>query len=518
MTTNIRHAASTELLPELTRLGEHDAIPYYGNLIGGKPRPAVDEAVMASTNPARPTQILGYVPASGAADIEAAVAAAHAAFPGWRDTPAPQRGQILARIAERLHAHRDGLGRLVSREMGKVYDEARGYDVRGAAALAEYMSGEGRRFTGVTSPSETPGRMGFTLREPIGVVGLITPWNLPVLTPGQKIIGAIMCGNTVVLKPAEDTPLTALLLAEIFQEAGVPDGVVNVVTGRGGEAGQALVAHPGVDMISFTGSTAAGRTIGGVAGSLLKRVSLELGGKNAIVVLDDADVQLAVDGAVWGGYASNGQRCTASSRIVVDRRVAAEFTDSFVARVRALRVGDPLIEGVQVGPLVNQAALDKVDSYTRIGLSQGAELLTGGRPVPDAAGGYYYQPTVLGNVAPTDRVAQEEIFGPTVSITVVDDEDEALQVANGTEYGLSMAVYTRDASRGLAWVHRMEAGMVYLNAPTIGAEVQFPFGGIKNTGNGHRETGPSVIEQFTEVKSVYLDYSGQLQRTGFTLD
>jgi aldehyde dehydrogenase (NAD+) len=366
---------------------------------------------------------------------------------------------------------------------------------------------------GDTVPSGLPNRLAMTVRDPVGVVGIITPWNLPMLMPAWKLFPALVCGNTAVVKPAEDTPLSAVRLFEILEEAGLPPGVANLVTGYGPEAGQPLVTHPDVDMISFTGSQTVGRQIATSAGEQLKHVSLEMGGKNALVVLDDADLEETVKGALWGGFSTTGQRCTASSRLVVDSRVADEVVERLVAGAEALVVGDGLDPKTQVGPIINAKQLDRVHSYTGIGVEEGASLVLGGEKLDEGLdGGYFYAPTVFDHAAPDMRIAQEEIFGPTVTVIRVDGDDEAIAVANGTRYGLSAAVYTRDTGRALRAITELQAGLVYLNAPTIGSEIHLPFGGVKDTGNGHRESGTAAIEQFTETKTVFLDYSGTLQR------
>jgi aldehyde dehydrogenase (NAD+) len=395
--------------------------------------------------------------------------------------------------------------------MGKVLVDS-GYDVQGAITSGEYMSGEGRRMFGETVPSGLPNRLAMTVRDPVGVVGIITPWNLPMLMPAWKLFPALVCGNTAVVKPAEDTPHSAVRLFEILEEVGLPPGVANLITGYGPEAGQPLVTHPDVDMISFTGSQTVGRQIATSAGAQLKHVSLEMGGKNALVVFDDADLEETVRGALWGGFSTTGQRCTASSRLVVDNKVADEVVERLVAGAEALVVGDGLDPKTEVGPLINAKQLDRVHSYTGVGVEEGANLVLGGEKLDESGGGYFYSPTVFDHAGPDMRIAQEEIFGPTVTVIRVDGDDEAIAVANGTRYGLSAAVYTRDTGRALRAVTELEAGLVYLNAPTIGSEIHLPFGGVKDTGNGHRESGLAAIEQFTETKTVFLDYSGTLQR------
>lgn len=482
------------------------------NFIDGKWVPASSGKTFLNTNPARPDEVLGEFQRSGPEDVDAAVVAAKRAQQEWRRTPAPLRGEIIARATRMLVERKPELAETITREMGKVLVDS-GYDVQGAITSGEYMAGEGRRMFGDTVPSGLPNRLAMTVRDPVGVVGIITPWNLPMLMPAWKAFPALVCGNTVVVKPAEDTPLTAVLFFEILEEAGVPPGVANLITGYGAEAGEPLVTHPDLDMVSFTGSRSVGTRIAKIAGSQLKHVSLEMGGKNALIVLEDADLDEAVKGALWGGFSTSGQRCTASSRLVVDRRVADEVVERLVEGVRTLVVGDGLNPETNVGPLINQEQLDRVHSYTEIGVDEGAALVIGGEKLGDQMdGGYFYSPTLFDHASPQMRIAQEEIFGPTVTVIRTDGDEEAIAVANGTRYGLSSAIYTRDTARALRAVNELRAGLVYLNAPTIGSEIHLPFGGVKDTGNGHRESGTAAIEQFTETKTVFLDYSGTLQR------
>ena len=483
----------------------------YLNYIDGLWVPAATGETYLNTNPARPDEVIGEFQRSGPADVDAAVGAAARAQAEWRATPAPLRGEIVARATRLLVERKPELAEGITREMGKVLVDS-GYDIQGAITSGEYMAGEGRRMFGDTVPSGLPNRLAMTIRDPVGVVGIITPWNLPMLMPAWKLLPAIVCGNTVVVKPAEDTPYTAVRLFEILEEAGVPPGVANLITGYGPEAGQPLVGHPDVDMVSFTGSRSVGKQIALTAGGELKHVSLEMGGKNALIVLDDADLDEAVTGALWGGFSTAGQRCTASSRLVVDHRVADQVIDGLVDGIRSLVVGDPLDPDTNLGPLINATQLDRVHSYTGIGIDEGAQLVIGGEKLDDALGGYFYSPTLFDHASSQMRIAQEEIFGPTITVVRVDGYEEAIAVANGTRYGLSSAIYTRDTTRALRAVGELRTGLVYLNAPTIGSEIHLPFGGMKDTGNGHRESGISAIEQFTEIKTVFLDYSGTLQR------
>ncbi len=489
-----------------------------GNLIGGERREAASGRTFESRNPARRAEVVGVFPQSSAADVDAAVAAAQRALRGWRGTPWPRRGEIILAAATILEQRKEEIARLMTREMGKVLTEARG-DVQEAIDMGKFIAGEGRRAFGETVPSELRNKWAMTMRQPLGVVGCVTPWNFPVAIPSWKIFPAVMAGNTVVFKPAEDTPLCALRFVEILEEAGLPAGVINVVFGNE-EAGEAVVRHPGTTAIFFTGSADTGRLIAATCGSMLKKVSLELGGKNGIVVMEDADIELAVEGALWGAFGTAGQRCTASSRLIVARAVLDEFTDTLVGRTRALRLGDGLDEDIDVGPVINEAQLRRIHEYTEIGVQEGARLLTGGEVAQagDLAQGYFYTPTVFADVSPSMRIAQEEIFGPTTAVLPVDSLDEALAAANSTQFGLSLSIYTNDLRHAFRAIDELESGIVYVNAPTIGAEIQLPFGGTKNTGNGHREAGGHVLDEFSEWKSIYIDYSGRLQRAQIDTD
>jgi acyl-CoA reductase-like NAD-dependent aldehyde dehydrogenase len=466
-------------------------------------------ATFASVVPAT-GEVLATFPRSDAADVDRAVQRAKAAFEEWRLVPAPARGAILFRFAELLRAHKAELADLMTREMGKVKAEAGG-DVQEAIDMAYYMGGEGRRLFGQTTPSELRDKLAMSVRVPVGVVGAITPWNFPIAIPSWKLCPALVCGNTVVLKPAEDTPLLAERFVELLAEAGLPDGVVTVVQGLGEEAGDALVRHPDVPVISFTGSRETGALVAKAAADRLKHVHLELGGKNAIVVMDDADLELAVEGIVWSAFGTSGQRCTAASRVIVHRKVYEPLAARLVAAAEQLRLGPGWEDETDVGPLINRAALEKVHRYTRIGLDEGAKLLTGGEPWPDG-GGFYYRPTVFGDAEPGMRIAQEEIFGPTTALIRVASFEEAIAAANAVRYGLSSSIYTRDVNRAFRAMRDLQAGITYVNAGTTGAEVHLPFGGVKETGNGHREAGQAALDVFTEWKSIYVDYSGKLQR------
>jgi aldehyde dehydrogenase (NAD+) len=484
----------------------------YGNLIGGRWQPARSGATFESRDPATGAHI-GRFAASDASDVDDAVTAARAAFPGWRATPAPRRGEILYRFGALLAEHKERLARAMIAEMGKVLVEARG-DVQEGVDIAYLMAGEGRRLFGDTVPSELPDKWAMSVREPLGVAALITPWNFPVAIPCWKLMPALVAGNAVVLKPASATPHCAVLLVELLEAAGLPAGVVNLVTGSGQEAGLPLVRHPGVDVIGFTGDGATGRLIAVEAASRGARVSMELGGKNAIVVLDDADLDLAVEGIVWSAFGTTGQRCTACSRLIVTAGIADELLARLVARVSTLRLGSGLEPTTDVGPLIDEAAVRKVEHYVETALAEGASLVCGGHRAVGGRldTGHYFEPTIVDRVRPEDRVAQEEVFGPLLSVIRVPDYEEAVRVARGVRYGLSSSIFTRDTNTAFRAMHDLDTGIVYINAGTIGAETHLPFGGTKATGNGHREAGHAALDTYTEWKAIYVDYSGRLQR------
>jgi aldehyde dehydrogenase (NAD+) len=483
-------------------------VPPLDNYIAGEWVEAESGERFESLVPATGESLASF-PRSGAADVDRAVAAAKAAFEEWRLVPAPQRGEIVFRLAELLRGRKAELTDLMTREMGKVKAEAGG-DVQEAIDMSYYMAGEGRRMFGQTTPSELPDKFMMSVRMPIGVVGAITPWNFPIAIPSWKLCPALVCGNTVVLKPAEDTPYLAETFVEVLAEAGVPPGVVNVVHGFGEEAGEALVRHPDVPVITFTGSRETGVAVTKAAADNLKHVHLELGGKNAIIVMDDADLELAVDGIVWSAFGTTGQRCTAASRVIVHEAVYGELQSRLVAATERLRLGPGWEDSTDVGPLINRAALDKVAGYTEIGKDEGAKLLTGGETV--GGPGLFYRPTVFADVEPGMRIAQEEIFGPTTALIPVKSFEEAVAAANSVRYGLSSSIFTRDVNRAFRAMRDLQAGITYVNAGTTGAEVHLPFGGTKDTGNGHREAGQAALDVFTEWKSIYVDYSGRLQR------
>jgi aldehyde dehydrogenase (NAD+) len=480
----------------------------YNNLIGGKWVPSRTGKTFLNINPARQDDIVGVFQASGAADVDAAVAAAAEAWKTWRLTPAPKRAEILYRAGQILVDRKEQYAREMTREMGKVLTETRG-DVQEAIDTAFYMAGEGRRLFGQTTPSELQNKFAMSVRMPVGVCGMIAPWNFPMAIPSWKLLPALVCGNTCVIKPANDTPLSTINLVQALVDAGVPAGVVNVVTGSGSQVGTRLVEHPGVQAISFTGSSEVGRMVGQTSAGLFKPCSLEMGGKNAMIVLEDANLDLALDGALWGAFGTTGQRCTATSRIIVHKDVIRDFTEELVDRAEALRLGDGLDPEIQMGPQIETSI-----RYCEIAKKEGAKILTGGKPLTKGAyaKGHFFAPTVVGKVKPGMRIAQEEVFGPVVSILECSSFDEALAIANNIQYGLSTAIYTRDVNRAFRAVRDLEAGITYVNAPTIGAEVHLPFGGVKQTGNGHREGGTGALDFYTTWKSVYFDYSDKLQR------
>jgi aldehyde dehydrogenase (NAD+) len=485
----------------------------YGNFIGGEWRPAESGRTFESRNPADTRDLIGTFAASDASDVAAAIRAAEEALPTWRATPAPKRGEIMFNFGALLAQHKERLARAMTREMGKVVAEARG-DVQEGVDIAFLMGGEGRRMFGDTVPSELPNKWAMSIRQPIGVAGIITPWNFPMAIPCWKMSAALITGNVVVLKPASDTPHCAALLIEIMHEAGFPPGVVNLVTGSGEEVGMPIVDSPDVNVISFTGNGATGRAIAVAAARRNKRLSLELGGKNAIAVMADADLDLAVDGILWSAFGTTGQRCTACSRLVVDDSVADDLVGRLVDRASQLHLGSGLESTTDVGPLINAGAVEKVGGYVEVGTDEGARLVVGGSAATDGelAHGHFFQPTILDGARYMDRVAQEEIFGPVLSVIRVSGYEEAAMVVNHTRYGLSSSIYTTDTNTAFRAMRDFETGIVYVNAGTIGAETHLPFGGWKGTGNGHREAGHVALDTFTEWKSIYVDYSGRLQR------
>lgn len=483
-----------------------------GNFIGGEWRPAQSGATLENRNPADTSELIGTFADSSAADAELAIAAARRAFDQWRLFPAPKRAELLFKAAQIIASRKEDLARDMTREMGKVLDETRG-DVQEAIDMTYFLAAEGRRLHGQTAPSELRDKFAMSLRQPIGVCSMITPWNFPMAIPSWKIIPALVCGNTVVLKPSELTPLSAVHFVKVLDEAGIPPGVVNLVTG-GPAVGEVLTTHPDVSVVSFTGSTAVGKLVNQNAAPHFKKVHLEMGGKNAIMIMDDANLELALEGCLWGGFGTTGQRCTAASRVIVHERVHDRFVEAFVARASALRVGNGLEPSTQMGPSISERQLQKVTSYVEIGRQEGATIACGGRRLTGGAfdAGFFHEPTVFTGVTPSMRIAREEIFGPVVSVLKCGSVDGAVGIANDVAYGLSCSIYTQDINRAFKAMRDVYTGIFYVNAPTIGAEVHLPFGGTRATGNGHREAGLAALDVFSEWKSIYVDFSGKLQR------
>jgi aldehyde dehydrogenase (NAD+) len=484
----------------------------FKNFIAGKWVAPTTGRYITNRNPADTTDVIGRFPDSGPADIAAAVASAKVGFEQWSRTPAPLRGDVLRRLGDILTDRKDELADAMTREMGKVLAETGG-DVQEGIDTAYYAATEGRRLFGHTVPSELRQKWAMSVRRPIGVAGLITPFNFPMAIPTWKMFPALLCGNSVILKASEDVPHSSHLLVEALLEAGLPPQVIQLVHG-GGAAGAALVDHPEVPVISFTGSTDTGSKIGEICGRMHKRLSLEMGGKNAQIVMDDADLDLALEGVLWGAFGTTGQRCTATSRLIIHRKVHDRFVARLVEAAEKLVLGDGRHAKSQVGPLIHEAAREKVERYVEIGKAQGAVLACGGaRPrSPRLANGFFYKPTVFTNVKAGSRLAMEEIFGPVLSVIKVGSYEEAVKVNNEVKYGLSSSIYTRDVNRAFRALEDLQNGITYVNAPTIGAEAHLPFGGVKQTGNGHREGGWEVFEFYSETKVCYVDFSGTLQR------
>jgi aldehyde dehydrogenase (NAD+) len=487
-------------------------VPTFQLFIAGAWVDGCDGETFESRNPADTRDVVGRFQKGTAADAAMAIKAAEMAFPAWRATPAPKRGELLYRFGQLMADHKERLARAMTREMGKVLAEARG-DVQEGIDIAFLMAGEGRRMFGDTVPSELPDKWAMSIRQPIGVAGIITPWNFPMAIPCWKMMPALVTGNTVVFKPASDTPHCATLLVELMAEAGFPPGTVNLVTGSGEDVGGPIVDSPDVAVISFTGSSATGKALAQRAARRLKRVSLELGGKNGVVVLRDADLDLATDGILWSAFGTTGQRCTACSRLIVERPVLEPLLERLERRARELRLGSGLDDATDVGPLINAGAIEKVASYMDVGAREGELVLGGSRASGEGLEhGHFFEPTIFSGIRPMDRVGQEEIFGPVLSVIPVDDADAAITALNQTRYGLSASVFTRDVNAAFRAMRDFEAGIVYVNAGTTGAETHLPFGGWKETGNGHREAGHAALDTYTEWKSVYVDFSGHLQR------
>jgi len=503
----------TDVLTGPSILGTATRTKVFKNFIDGEWVDASTGQTFEDRNPADTRDVVGIFQRSGKEDVNNAVAAAKQAFAKWRLIPAPRRAEIVYRAAEMLMERKEEYARDMTREMGKILKETRG-DVQEAVDTAYYMAGEGRRMFGPTTPSELPNKFAMAVRQPIGVCGMITPWNFPMAIPSWKLLPALVCGNTCVIKPAQDTPLSTFNLVRVLYDAGLPKGVINIVTGFGSEVGTPLTEHADVRAISLTGSSAVGRIVGTTAAKSFKRCSLELGGKNPMIVLDDANLDLAIEGGLWGGFGTTGQRCTATSRIIVQKGIYGQFVERYVDRAKRLKVGNGLDETVEMGPAINESQLKTDLSYVDIGKDEGARLKCGGNILDKGVyqHGYFMEPTVFADVDSKMRIAQEEIFGPVVSIIPCDGLEDAIEIANGVQYGLSSALYTKDVNKAFAAMRDLDAGITYINAPTIGAEVHLPFGGVKQTGNGHREGGLGAIDFFSEWKSIYVDYSDRLQK------
>jgi acyl-CoA reductase-like NAD-dependent aldehyde dehydrogenase len=485
----------------------------FKNFIAGKWTEPSSGDYFENVNPADTSDVIGRFPLSGRADVECAIASASRGFDQWRRTPAPLRGDVLRKAGDLLAARKDEIADLMTREMGKPLKETRG-DVQEGIDTAYYAASEGRRLFGHTVPSELRNKWAMSFRRPIGVCGIITPFNFPMAIPTWKMFPALVCGNACVFKPAEDVPHTGTVLVEVMLEAGLPPEVIQLVHGVGEVVGAAIVQHPETPAISFTGSTETGRIVGEICGRLHKRLSLEMGGKNAMIVLDDADLDLALEGVLWGAFGTTGQRCTATSRLILQNGVHDNFLSRLVDRARRLRLGDGRKDGTDVGPLINEGALRKVERYVEIGVEEGADLLYGGRRASGKGldNGYFFEPTIFARVEAGMRLEQEEIFGPVLSVLRVGTPEEAFAINNGVKYGLSSSLYTRDLAVAMRAMNDLDNGITYVNAPTIGAEAHLPFGGVKQTGNGHREGGWEVYDFYSETKVGYIDFSGALQR------
>ncbi len=485
----------------------------FQNLINGKWVDSLSGKTFENRNPANWNEVIGLFPSSSVEDVNLAVISARAAFEKWRLVPAPARGDIMRKIGDLLSKRKEEIAREMTREMGKVLTETRG-DVQEGIDTAYYAATEGRRLFGNTVPSELPNKFAMAIRVPIGVAGIITPWNFPLAIPTWKMFPAILSGNTCVFKPAVDTPKTAATLVEVMMEAGLPDGVVNLVHGKGSDVGNAIVTHTDVDLISFTGSTGVGKQLSKDASDTLKRVSLELGGKNAQVVMDDADLDLALEGVLWGAFGTTGQRCTATSRLILHEKIYDKFLEMLVERTSKLRLGDGLLSNAEVGPIINESQRKNTQNYVKIGIGEGAKLVCGGNIATgeELKNGWFHEPTIFSEVKPNMRIATEEIFGPVLSVLKCNSLEDGITLLNKTIYGLSSSLYTKNINDAFKAIRDIQAGITYINVPTIGAEAHMPFGGVKQTGNGHREGGWTVYDFFTEWKAIYIDYSGKLQR------
>jgi acyl-CoA reductase-like NAD-dependent aldehyde dehydrogenase len=504
---------ATDTLTGPAILGGATNTRVFKNFIDGEWVESASGLTFEDRNPADTREVVAIFQRSNKTDVDAAVDAAKRAYAKWRLVPAPRRAEIVFRAAEILIERKEEYSRDMTREMGKILKETRG-DVQEAIDASYYNAGEGRRLFGPTVPSELPNKFAMAVRQPIGVCGMITPWNFPMAIASWKLLPAVVCGNACVIKPAQDTPLSTFNLVRALTDAGVPKGVINIVTGFGSEVGTPLTEHPTVRAISLTGSSAVGKIVGTTAAKSFKHCSLELGGKNPMIVLDDANLDLAIEGGLWGAFGTTGQRCTATSRIIVQKGVYHDFVEQFVARAKKIKVGNGLDETVEMGPAINQSQLKTDLDYIEIGKAEGAKLVCGGNRLDkgEYQYGWFLEPAVFTEVDPKMRIAQEEIFGPVVSIIPCDNLESAVEIANNIEYGLSSSLYTRDVNKAFGGIRDLEAGITYINAPTIGAEVHLPFGGTKATGNGHREGGIGAIDFYTEWKAVYVDYSDKLQK------
>ena len=480
----------------------------FQNYINGKW--ITGKSTFATINPAT-GETLAQIAEANLADVESAVQAATDAFNSWRLTPAPLRGELLFKVGDILKTKKEELARLLTQDMGKVIAEARG-DIQEAIDMAYYMGGEGRRLLGYTAPVEMPNKFGMAVRDPSGVVGIITPWNFPIAVPSWKIFPALIAGNTLIWKPSPETPAISAAFVKVFEEAGLPAGVFNLLLAPGADVAKAIVSHPGVRVLSFTGSTTTGRAIAEAAGKLNKKVSLEMGGKNAIIVLDDANLELVTDATLWAAFGTTGQRCTAASRLIVQKGIAPKLKESLLARTKELTLGNGLDSSVDVGPVINKAALDRIHNFVQIGQKEGARALVGAQIADVNGKGFFYAPTLFDGVQPGSTLEAQEVLGPVLSIIEVNSFEEAIQVNNRSQYGLSTSIFTQDVNRAFTAMRDIFTGLVYINHGTTGAEIQFPFGGVRGTGNGHREAGQAALELFTEWKSIYVDYSGKLQR------
>ncbi len=480
----------------------------HNNFIGGEWTPSDSGRTYPVYNPAHKDRLLGHSQLSNPEDALRAVAAASEAAAAWADTPAPLRAQVLFRALEIMERRAEEIARTITEEEGKPLPDARG-EVKRAMNIMEYAAGEGRRMFGYTTPSELPSTVAYTVRRPLGVVGIITPWNFPIAIPAWKMAPALICGNAIVFKPASATPLSAVKLVEVFEEAGVPPGVLNLITGPGGSVGNALVESPDVSAISFTGSTEIGTELYTRSAALLKKVQAEMGGKNAVILLADADLDKALGGIVQGAFGSTGQRCTATSRVIVEDAVYDEFMQRLIDSTSKLTIGDGILDGIDISPLSSESQQRTVSEYIAAGAAEGATLAYGGRTLSGGEfdEGWYVEPTIFTDVSPDMRIAREEIFGPVLTVFRARDLEHAVEISNSVKFGLSSSVYTRDIPRAFRYINTVDAGMVHVNAPTLGGEVHLPFGGLKASGVGQREQGVEAVDFFSEVITVYIDYA-----------